>query len=60
MLRYHGMLCVPDVDDLRRQILEETHGSQYSIHPGATKIYRDLQEIYLVERFEEGYSGVCG
>ena len=29
-----------------REFLEEAHGSRYSIHPGATKMYRDLQEIY--------------
>ena len=29
VLRYQGMLCVPDVDDLRGQILEE--GSWFSI-----------------------------
>ncbi|TMW85920.1 hypothetical protein EJD97_022263 [Solanum chilense] len=28
-----GRLCLPNVDDLRNQILEETHGSHYSIHP---------------------------
>jgi len=44
--RYQGRLCVPVVDALRERILEEAHGSQYSIHPGATKMYRDLREIY--------------
>ena len=44
--RYQGILCVPDVEYLRNRILEEAHGSRYSIHPGATKIYHDLREIY--------------
>ena len=44
MIRYKGRLCVPDVDDLRGNVLEEPNGSRYSIHPGATKIYRDLRE----------------
>lgn len=44
--------CVPDVDDLRRQILEEAHGSRYSIHPGATKMYHDLQEVYWRDGFK--------
>ncbi|WMV54619.1 hypothetical protein MTR67_048004 [Solanum verrucosum] len=30
----------------KREILEEAHGSRYSIHPGATKMYLDLREIY--------------
>ena len=45
MLRYQGRLCVPDVDDLRGMILEESHGSRYSSHPGATEMYRDLREV---------------
>ena len=35
-----------DVEDLRNQILEEAHGSCYSIYPGATKIYHDLRKVY--------------
>ena len=46
LLRYQGSLYVPDIDDLRRQILGKAHGSRYSIHPGATKMYRDLQDVY--------------
>ncbi|WMV09183.1 hypothetical protein MTR67_002568 [Solanum verrucosum] len=46
ILRYQGGLCVPDVDGLEEQILEKAHSSRYSIHPGATKMYRDLREVY--------------
>ena len=46
VLRYQGRLCVPKVDGLRDLILEEAHSSQYSIHPGSTKMYRDLRDIY--------------
>ncbi|WMV58741.1 hypothetical protein MTR67_052126, partial [Solanum verrucosum] len=46
VLRYQGRLCVPDVDDLREKILEEALGSRYSIHPGTTKMYCDLREVY--------------
>ncbi|KAH0764885.1 hypothetical protein KY285_000756 [Solanum tuberosum] len=42
VLRYQGRLCVPDVGELRQHILVEAHNSIYSIHPGATKMYRDL------------------
>ncbi|WMV41605.1 hypothetical protein MTR67_034990 [Solanum verrucosum] len=45
VLRHQRRLCVPDVDGLRETIFEEAHVSQYSIHPGATKMYRDLREI---------------
>ena len=37
---------MPNIDDLRRNFLEEAHGSRYSIHSGATKMYLDLQEVY--------------
>ncbi|WMV58864.1 hypothetical protein MTR67_052249 [Solanum verrucosum] len=42
VFRYQERLCVPDVDYLRERILEEAHGSLYSIYPRATKMYRDL------------------
>ncbi|XP_070037031.1 uncharacterized protein [Nicotiana tomentosiformis] len=46
VMRIQGHLCVPNVDGLREKILEETHSSQYSIHPGATKMYRNLRQHY--------------
>ena len=49
VLRYQQRLCVPDVDGLRDRILEEAHGSHYSIHLGSTKMYYDLGEIYWWE-----------
>ena len=42
VLRYQDRLCVPDVDGLREFILEEAHGSKYSLHPGSTKMYHGL------------------
>ena len=38
-------LCVPDVDELRKEIME-AHFSAYSIHPGSTKMYHDLKDTY--------------
>ena len=46
ILRYQDRLCVPDVDDLRTRIIAEAHGSRYSVHPGSTKMYHDLKQIY--------------
>ncbi|XP_070050481.1 uncharacterized protein [Nicotiana tomentosiformis] len=43
VLRMHGRICVPKVDGLRELILEETHSSRYSIHPGAATMYQDLR-----------------
>ena len=41
-----GRLCVPDVDNLREEILEEAHFIAYSIHPGATKMYHNIRDLY--------------
>ena len=49
VLRYQYRLCVLDVDDLKRIILEEYHGSRYSIHTGATKKNRDLGGVYWLD-----------
>lgn len=46
MLRYQGRICVMNVDDLSAQIIVEDHSSRYSINPTATKMYRDLIEVY--------------
>ncbi|XP_070007384.1 uncharacterized protein [Nicotiana sylvestris] len=43
VLRIQSRQYVPNVDGLRDNILEEAHSSRYSIHPGATKMYRDLR-----------------
>ncbi|WMV45861.1 hypothetical protein MTR67_039246, partial [Solanum verrucosum] len=54
VLRYQGRLCIPNVDDLWEKILSEADSSRYSIHPGATKLYRDLQEVYLWNGMKKG------
>ena len=39
-------LCVPDVEDLKKEIMEEAHFFAYSVHPGSTKMYHNLKDIY--------------
>ncbi|XP_070026399.1 uncharacterized protein [Nicotiana sylvestris] len=46
VLRMQGHICVPNMDGLRELILGEAHSSRYSIHPGAAKMYQDLQQHY--------------
>jgi hypothetical protein len=43
---FKDRICVPDIESLRETILRETHDSDYSIHPGSTKIYQDLKQKY--------------
>ena len=46
VLRLQDRICVPNVPELRKMILEEGHMSNLSIHPGATKMYRDLKIMF--------------
>ncbi|MGV7994834.1 hypothetical protein PJP12_29625, partial [Mycobacterium kansasii] len=32
-LRFRGRLCVPDIPELRRDLMTEAHRSRFSIHP---------------------------
>ena len=41
-----GRMCVPNVDDLRKTIMEEAHNSAYTMHPSSTKIYQTIKENY--------------
>ena len=52
VLRIKGRVCVPRIDDLIRIILTEAHSSRYSIHPGATRIYRDLKQHFWWSRMK--------
>ena len=45
-LRMGTKRCVPNVDELREEIMEGAHFSAYSIHPGSTKMYHDLKDTY--------------
>jgi hypothetical protein len=39
-------ICVSEIESLRETILKEAHDSDYSIHPGSTKMYQDLKQKY--------------
>jgi len=46
ILRYRNRLCVVDHSELRKELLQESHNSTLSTHPGSTKMYRDLKTHY--------------
>jgi hypothetical protein len=46
VLWYKGMICVPNVKELKDKILREAHDSAYSIHPKGNKMYHDLKATY--------------
>ena len=61
-LWYKNRICVPDVKDLRKLILSEAHDTAYSIHPGSTKMYYDIQERfwwYGMKRSVAEYVAIC-
>jgi hypothetical protein len=45
-LWYKKHLCVLEIKEIRELILREAHDSTYSIHPGSTKMYHDLNNRY--------------
>ena len=45
-VKLSGRLVVPDLLDLRKEIMDEAHKSKYSVHPGETKMYRDLKRQF--------------
>jgi hypothetical protein len=45
-LWFQGRICVPNIPKIKEIILKEAHQTPYSIHPGSTKMYMDLKEIF--------------
>ena len=48
-LRFKGKLCVPNIVELRKEIMDDAHRSRYTIHPGGTKMYHDLKRTFWWE-----------
>ncbi|KAJ9565813.1 hypothetical protein OSB04_001779 [Centaurea solstitialis] len=46
LLTRSGRVWVPVSCEARQTLLDEAHKSKFSIHPGATKMYRDLKTDY--------------
>ena len=45
-LGYRGQVVVPQLTDLREEILREFNCSRFAVHPSGTKMYRDLRRQY--------------
>jgi hypothetical protein len=43
---FENRLWVPSTGGLRKLVLDETHKTRYSIHPGADKMYYDLKKLF--------------
>ena len=46
LMTLHGRVWVPYWGGVRQILMDEAHKSRFSIHPGATKMYRDLRPDY--------------
>jgi hypothetical protein len=56
-------LYVPNDEIVKRMVLQEAHESKFSIHPGSTKMYRDLKHHYWwpkMKREIAEYVSKCG
>ena len=45
-LRYRGRVVVPQLTNMREEIIKEFHCSRFAVHPSGTKMYRDLRRQY--------------
>ena len=39
-------MCVPAVEALNKKILDEGHNTPQSVHPGGSKLYKDLKQTF--------------
>jgi hypothetical protein len=51
-LWFKERLVVPRREALKEKILDETHTSRYSIHPGSTKMHHDLRQQFWWTRMK--------
>jgi len=62
-VRFRGRLCVPSKSEVKMDILREAHRTPYTLHPGETKMYRDLKESFWWKRMKADvakYVAACG
>jgi hypothetical protein len=53
IMRFPNHVCVPDVPELKRKILNEGHHSSLSIHPVTMKMYQDLKKLFWWPRMKK-------
>jgi len=44
---YKGISCVPNVVELKREVMKESHNSNFTTHPRSTKMYHDLKTHFF-------------
>ena len=46
LVYYKNRVWVPSAGPLRQELMNEAHTTPYSIHPGSTKMFQDMQLLY--------------
>ena len=41
-----GILVVPKIPELMKELFNEARHARYTVHPGATKMYKDLRRNF--------------
>ncbi|XP_071917014.1 uncharacterized protein [Coffea arabica] len=49
VLRFRDRIVIPADEEIRKEILEESHRSKYTIHLGVIKMYHDVKGLYWWE-----------
>ena len=49
---FRDRIWIPKFGDVRKLILEDSHRSKYSIHPGNNKMYQDMKPRYWWPRMK--------
>ena len=43
---YKNRLCVPNVQEVKKKLMYESHKTVFTMHPGGNKMYQDLKQYY--------------
>nr|GFD34966.1 retrotransposon protein, putative, Ty3-gypsy subclass [Tanacetum cinerariifolium] len=43
---FEDRLCVPSDQALREKVMTKAHSSPFTVHPGSTKMYKDLKQYF--------------
>ncbi|GKA18392.1 putative reverse transcriptase domain-containing protein, partial [Tanacetum coccineum] len=52
---FEDRLCVPNDQALCEKVMMEAHSSPFTIHPGSTKMYRDLKQFGCYPRLSQNF-----
>ena len=60
VLWFKGRLCVPNVAELKKEVMKEVHNPTFTTYPGSTKMYYDLQTCFWWIGMKNRCARFCG